>query len=139
MSPEPHVLYAVTLVPSAPLPYYRKPTVAVATEPQKPIVAVAYFKIDDYSIERPRIKKLTGPNYRPWSVQVKRLLQGQSLWKVVELGVKTPTVTGAEAPKATEGVPTGAPTGTAQGSSFTGSIGGPEIRVQASRISAIKR
>jgi len=40
----------------------------------------------DFSIERPRIPKLTGPNYRPWSLQVKRLLQSLELWTVVVLG-----------------------------------------------------
>jgi hypothetical protein len=44
---------------------------------------------DDFSVEKPRISKLTGPNYRPWSVQVKTLLLGQSLWDVVELGIYT--------------------------------------------------
>jgi hypothetical protein len=44
---------------------------------------------DDFSMEKPRIARLTGPNYRPWSVQVRRLLIGQSLWNVVSLGVET--------------------------------------------------
>ena len=44
---------------------------------------------DDFSIEKPRIARLIGPNYRPWSVQVRRLLIGQSLWNVVSLGVET--------------------------------------------------
>ncbi|PMD53421.1 uncharacterized protein K444DRAFT_541610 [Hyaloscypha bicolor E] len=44
---------------------------------------------DDFSVEKPRIARLTGPNYRPWSVQVRRLLIGQSLWNVVSLGVET--------------------------------------------------
>ena len=43
---------------------------------------------DDFSVEKPRIARLTGPNYRPWSVQVRRLLIGQSLWNVVSLGVQ---------------------------------------------------
>jgi len=41
---------------------------------------------DDFSIEKPRIAKLTGPNYRPWSVQVQRLLVAQGLWSVVSKG-----------------------------------------------------
>jgi hypothetical protein len=44
---------------------------------------------DDFSVEKPRIARLTGLNYRPWSVQVRRLLIGQSLWNVVSLGVET--------------------------------------------------
>src|SRR5882757_988666 len=48
---------------------------------------------EDYSVEKPRISKLTGPNYRPWSVQVQRLLISQSLWKVVELGAIGPKST----------------------------------------------
>jgi hypothetical protein len=47
---------------------------------------------DDFSVEKPRIARLTGPNYRPWSVQVCRLLIGQSLWNVVSLGVEIATV-----------------------------------------------
>jgi len=43
---------------------------------------------DDYTIEKPRISKLLGPNYRSWSVQVQRLLMGQSLWSVVSLGIE---------------------------------------------------
>jgi hypothetical protein len=42
--------------------------------------------MEDFSIERPRIAKLTGPNYRPWSVQVRKLLVSQSLWNVVLQG-----------------------------------------------------
>ena len=69
---------------------------------------------DDFSVEKPRIARLTGPNYRPWSVQVRRLLIGQSLWNVVSLGVEStvePGSTGAQeaqssgegsGPKATE-------------------------------------
>ncbi|RFU28076.1 hypothetical protein B7463_g8263, partial [Scytalidium lignicola] len=41
----------------------------------------------DYGIERPRIPKLDGLNYRSWSVQVKELLIGQNLWDVVSMGV----------------------------------------------------
>lgn len=37
---------------------------------------------DDFSVEKPRILKLTGPNYRPWSVQVETLLLALSLWAV---------------------------------------------------------
>jgi hypothetical protein len=45
---------------------------------------------DDFSVEKPRIARLIGPNYRPWSVQVQRLLIGQGLWNVVRLGVESP-------------------------------------------------
>jgi hypothetical protein len=38
----------------------------------------------DYSIERPRMAKLTGPNYRIWSIQVRRYLEAQDLWDIVE-------------------------------------------------------
>jgi len=48
----------------------------------------------DYSIEKPRIGKLAGPNYRPWSVQVRRLLVGLGLWTVVELGPFKATASG---------------------------------------------
>jgi len=54
---------------------------------------------DDFSVEKPRIGKLTGPNYRPWSVQLQRLLLGQGLWNVIKLGIEsteTQAVTGAE-------------------------------------------
>ena len=44
--------------------------------------------MEDFSIEKPRIAKLTGPNYRPWSVQVQRLLVAQGLWDVVSQGLK---------------------------------------------------
>jgi hypothetical protein len=50
----------------------------------------------DFGIERPRVPKLTGPNYRPWSLQVKRLLQSMELWTVVELGV--PMAIGSQEP-----------------------------------------
>ena len=48
----------------------------------------------DFSIEKPRIAKLTGPNYRPWALQVKRLLQSLELWEVVEKGPIDPEATG---------------------------------------------
>jgi len=58
---------------------------------------------DDFSVEKPRIARLTGPNYRPWSVQVRRLLISQSLWNVVSLGVQQSAVelgsTGAQEAK----------------------------------------
>jgi hypothetical protein len=44
--------------------------------------------MEDFSIEKPRIAKLTGLNYRPWSVQVQRLLVAQGLWDVVSQGIK---------------------------------------------------
>jgi Pol polyprotein, beta-barrel domain/Zinc knuckle/Domain of unknown function (DUF4219)/gag-polypeptide of LTR copia-type len=47
----------------------------------------------DFGLERPRVPKLTGPNYRPWSLQVKRLLQSLELWEIVVQGVpKDPEV-----------------------------------------------
>jgi len=58
---------------------------------------------DDFSVEKPRIARLIGPNYRPWSVQVRRLLIGQSLWNVVSLGVQQSAIelgsTGAQEAK----------------------------------------
>ena len=38
----------------------------------------------ELSIEKPRIARLTGPNYRSWSIQVRRLLQAQDLWNLVD-------------------------------------------------------
>jgi len=49
---------------------------------------------NDYSVERPKIGKLTGPNYRPWSVQVQRLLLSQGLWNVVLKGSVSTEATG---------------------------------------------
>jgi hypothetical protein len=46
--------------------------------------------MEDFSVEKPRIAKLTGLNYRPWSVQVQRLLEAQDLWDVVSQGPKAP-------------------------------------------------
>jgi len=51
---------------------------------------------EDYSIQKPKIGKLEGPNYRAWSIQVRKLLLGQGLWRVVEMGtyrVETPKTT----------------------------------------------
>jgi hypothetical protein len=45
--------------------------------------------MEDFSVEKPRIARLTGPNYRPWSVQVRRLLVGAGLWDIVSQGLKT--------------------------------------------------
>jgi hypothetical protein len=42
--------------------------------------------MEDFAVEKPRISKLTGPNYRPWGVQVQRLLVAQGLWSVVSQG-----------------------------------------------------
>src|ERR1700712_2560665 len=44
----------------------------------------------DFGTDKLRIQKLTGPNYRPWSVQVRRLLQGNGLWNTVVAGVEAP-------------------------------------------------
>ncbi|KFY32503.1 hypothetical protein V493_00124 [Pseudogymnoascus sp. VKM F-4281 (FW-2241)] len=45
------------------------------------------------------IAKLTGPNYRVWSLRVKRLLQSRGLWDVVEpLPKPEPPVAGSQAP-----------------------------------------
>jgi len=76
---------------------------------------------DDFSVEKPRIARLTGPNYRPWSVQVQRLLLSQSLWDVVRLGIETPETT------ATEPVVTGQP-----GPRTTGLLSPTEGRAPAS-------
>ena len=51
---------------------------------------------NDYSVERPKIGKFTGPNYRPWSVQVQRLLLSQGLWSVVLKGPVSTKATGAD-------------------------------------------
>ena len=51
----------------------------------------------DFSVEKPRITKLSGPNYRTWSAQVQRLLQGQELWDIVAQGAQATTI-GGEAP-----------------------------------------
>jgi hypothetical protein len=48
----------------------------------------------DFSTEKPRIAKLTGPNYRPWALQVKRWLQSLELWEVVVQGPIDPEATG---------------------------------------------
>ena len=42
----------------------------------------------DFSVEKPRITKLSGPNYRSWCAQVQRLLQGQELWDIVSQGAQ---------------------------------------------------
>jgi hypothetical protein len=48
----------------------------------------------DFSTEKPRIAKLTGPNYRLWALQVKRWLQSLELWEVVVQGPIDPEATG---------------------------------------------
>jgi gag-polypeptide of LTR copia-type/Zinc knuckle len=45
---------------------------------------------NDYSVEKIRIQKLSGPNYRSWMIQLQRLLIGKSLWNVVKYGVSAP-------------------------------------------------
>ncbi|KAM3067034.1 hypothetical protein ACMFMG_012223 [Clarireedia jacksonii] len=45
--------------------------------------------MDEFGLEKPRITKLTGTNYRPWSIQVRTLLRGLGLWDVVEDGLKS--------------------------------------------------
>ncbi|KAE9371772.1 hypothetical protein N431DRAFT_508649 [Stipitochalara longipes BDJ] len=57
---------------------------------------------DDFSVEKPRIARLTGPNYRPWSVQVQRLLIGQGLWNIVRLGVESPVEEASTGAQGTE-------------------------------------
>jgi len=57
---------------------------------------------DDFSVEKPRIARLTGPNYRPWSVQVQRLLIGQGLWNVIHLGVESPVEEASTGAQGTE-------------------------------------
>src|SRR4051812_43071664 len=46
--------------------------------------------MENFSIEKPRIAKLTGLNYRPWSVQVQRLLIANKLWTTVNNTTKSP-------------------------------------------------
>ena len=53
----------------------------------------------EFSVEKPRIARLTGPNYRPWSVQVKRLLQAQGLWQIVDEGLTKGPNTGSTGPE----------------------------------------
>ncbi|OBT59493.1 hypothetical protein VE04_00553 [Pseudogymnoascus sp. 24MN13] len=54
------------------------------------------------------IAKLTGPNYRVWSLRVKRLLQSRGLWDVVEPSPKAEKA--GEQPQALRGgVPAAAP------------------------------
>jgi hypothetical protein len=59
--------------------------------------------MDDFGLEKPRIAKLIGSNYRPWSIQIRTLLRGLGLWDVVEARLKSTVVketTGApEKPK----------------------------------------
>ena len=98
---------------------------------------------DDFSVEKPRIARLTGPNYRPWAIQVQRLLLSHGLWDVVRLGPEVP-VEGTEAKPAsgdpirgksaeagagtTEGGATGSATGGATGSA-TGTTESPKAPV----------
>jgi len=65
------------------------------------------------ALERPKISKLTGPNYRSWALQVKRLLQATDLWDVVEQGPSV-SVAAGKGPVAAEG------TGSTEGSGNTG-------------------
>lgn len=81
----------------------------------------------DFSTEKPRIAKLTGPNYRPWALQVKRWLQSLELWEVVEKGPMDPEATGTsgidtvEDPVASGSTdPTGESTGSKKKSSGKG-------------------
>ena len=53
---------------------------------------------DDFSVEKPRIARLSGPNYRPWSIQVQRLLLSKGLWEVVKLGIDKPKEGSMEEP-----------------------------------------
>jgi Domain of unknown function (DUF4219)/Zinc knuckle len=85
---------------------------------------------DDFSVEKPRIARLTGPNYRPWSVQVQRLLIGQGLWNVVSLGCESPveqTSTGAQ----------GGAQGTAGDGSKASGASGDRTGVKDARASTI--
>ena len=38
----------------------------------------------DYSIDRFRIPRLTGPNYHQWSIQIQQMLLAQDLWWIIE-------------------------------------------------------
>ncbi|CZT46484.1 uncharacterized protein RSE6_06915 [Rhynchosporium secalis] len=42
--------------------------------------------MSDYGGEKPRVARLTGSNYRVWSLQVRLLLQSKELWRVVMEG-----------------------------------------------------
>ena len=46
--------------------------------------------MEEFSIEKPRMPKLTGPNYRIWSIQAKLMLQAQDLWGIVESAPEAP-------------------------------------------------
>ena len=81
----------------------------------------------DFGIERPRIPKLTGPNYRPWSLQVKRLLQSLELWSVVDLGPSLVPVATAKPPE------TGKEGDSAVATGSTGSTGGPKDGTDSGR------
>ena len=81
---------------------------------------------DDFSVEKPRIARLIGPNYRPWAIQVQRLLLSYGLWDVVRLGTEVPVegtevkptsgdLTGGESAKAGAGTTTGGAAGSAAG------------------------
>ena len=77
---------------------------------------------DDYSVEKIRIQKLSGPNYRSWMIQLQRLLIGKSLWNVVKYGVSAPgAATALEAegsgkgPEGTETTEAQTPLGPAEG------------------------
>jgi hypothetical protein len=81
---------------------------------------------DDFSVEKPRIARLTGPNYRPWAIQVQRLLLSHGLWDVVRLGTEVPVegtkakpasgdLTGGKSAEAGAGTTVGGASGSAAG------------------------
>lgn len=88
----------------------------------------------DFGMDKPRIPKLTGPNYRPWSIQVKRLLQSLELWQVVNLGLPMDPVAVGEPGIGTEDVPTATGsterTGGSTGQESTGTTGVDSARTE---------
>jgi hypothetical protein len=73
--------------------------------------------MSDFSgFDKPKIAKLTGPNYRPWALQTKRFLQAIGLWEVVEQGPSVPVATVSAETMATGSTgSTGGPAGDNQG------------------------
>ena len=89
---------------------------------------------DDYSVEKLRIAKLAGPNYRPWSIQVQRLLLSNGLWNVVRLGMEVPTTgtsgSGAEPASGGSGKASAASSAAAGASGSATEPAGPVVDTQ---------
>ena len=84
----------------------------------------------DFSVDKPRIARLTGPNYRPWSIQVQRLLLSKGLWSVVRLGVEPPRGSATEEIEPEEGASLGGTSG------FTGPEGPAADRTEVKDATA---